>query len=992
MAQKNYVSLNRLSDFLDGLKNKFAAIAHKHTIADITDYTVDDALSSTSANPVQNKVINEEFEAVATAMNALDLAIDVKTDEAYVDAKVDASIAEVKIDSSNKDAVVLYEAQAYTDAAIANSISQPIIDVLTLPTDNVDTNAFYRSKTANFVANNEIQNGNTTIIYVDALPETGLPAVDLDTGDLRWYYNTSDGVVYGYIDETMSEMASSAGITVPVGWYPFNTLYEMTGIYCDMAIILVDALPEQGLPALDFNNEGMCLYYNASDNIVYSYITNTMSEVMASEFSMTVPSGWYPFENSTDLLGVNYGGVITSMDDAVDADAVYILISSALYSYNSQWEPLQKEQEVIQSDWNQEDDTQPDYIWNKPVDANGKIYPSYLYQPDWNQTNQYEPDYIKNKPAEVVESGKIKSEYLYQPDWDVCDESKPDSVKNRPIYTVPAGTVWYDDICNEFGCEAGIWSEQIFYNFVVNPELEYNIEWGSLQFFNKKLKLASDRTDLGDSCYIYTSTNGYGGIHDGLGRITEPSRLIITVAQDYVKKLDEKYLPDGYLDDTVGRFGTGIGAEIFNNYAENIASGSSSHAEGDRTTASSYCSHAEGCYTTASGRCSHAEGSNTTASGEYQHVQGKYNIKDANNSYAHIVGNGTGVTARSNAHTLDWDGNAWFQGNVYVGGTGQDDAAAKRLLTEDDMPSSELPTTTTEDNGKVLTTIDGSPVWEEPNSVDILVYDDGDGNISINLDDENNQIVNFKPNQTMTNLVETNSTFKDGITDWQFYNQTEENGYTTVEPEGICWHFTTFDKGYYYLRHRIATPNVIVGHKYYFSSRLKYEGTAPITPYVAFGNLDGVITVSETAPKKIFEWTYVSSIKEPTTADAPYGVHYLVSFGYGDSLTCNPDTKVYFNNAICIDLTEVFGEGNEPDIATMDKLIQEQYPYGFEGAAPLYITDNGANSHQMKTLTIGRTKYEFLPQTTDADEGKLLQIVDGVPAWVTIANGNEVAY
>lgn len=39
---------------------------------------------------------------------------------------------------------------------------------------------------------------------------------------------------------------------------------------------------------------------------------------------------------------------------------------------------------------------------------------------------------------------------------------------------------------------------------------------------------------------------------------------------------------------------------------------------------------------------------------------------------------------RSNAHTLDWDGNAWFAGNIYVGGIGQSDPKAKRLLTEDD--------------------------------------------------------------------------------------------------------------------------------------------------------------------------------------------------------------------------------------------------------------------------------------------------------------------
>lgn len=36
----------------------------------------------------------------------------------------------------------------------------------------------------------------------------------------------------------------------------------------------------------------------------------------------------------------------------------------------------------------------------------------------------------------------------------------------------------------------------------------------------------------------------------------------------------------------------------------------------------------------------------------------------AANKYVHIVGNGTNAKTRSNAHTLDWDGNAWYAGTV----------------------------------------------------------------------------------------------------------------------------------------------------------------------------------------------------------------------------------------------------------------------------------------------------------------------------------------
>lgn len=85
------------------------------------------------------------------------------------------------------------------------------------------------------------------------------------------------------------------------------------------------------------------------------------------------------------------------------------------------------------------------------------------------------------------------------------------------------------------------------------------------------------------------------------------------------------------------------------------------------------------------GECSFAEGQNTIASSTNQHVQGSYNIEDATGEYAHIVGNGTDEGARSNAYTLDWDGNAWFAGDVYIGGTGQNDETATKLATVADI-------------------------------------------------------------------------------------------------------------------------------------------------------------------------------------------------------------------------------------------------------------------------------------------------------------------
>ncbi len=135
-----------------------------------------------------------------------------------------------------------------------------------------------------------------------------------------------------------------------------------------------------------------------------------------------------------------------------------------------------------------------------------------------------------------------------------------------------------------------------------------------------------------------------------------------------------------------------VKGEIFNDYENNIASGVASHAEGGSTQATNLnChaegsntkasgmaahaegaataargmnSHAEGSTTIATGNNSHAEGQNTIASAQASHAQGRYNIEDTSLQYAHIVGNGTADTARSNAHTLDWSGNAWYAGSI----------------------------------------------------------------------------------------------------------------------------------------------------------------------------------------------------------------------------------------------------------------------------------------------------------------------------------------
>lgn len=174
--------------------------------------------------------------------------------------------------------------------------------------------------------------------------------------------------------------------------------------------------------------------------------------------------------------------------------------------------------------------------------------------------------------------------------------------------------------------------------------------------------------DSRNDIYIYSLVindyNGYGKIVD---------------------TIDKKYLPPFIEKEAALLNLNPVGSGSFSmNRETDTETGIYSVALGWRPTASGPYSYAEGYLATASGFVSHAEGYCTMANGDYSHVQGKYNIADEENKYAHIVGNGAS-SYNSNAHTLDWRGNAWFAGDVYVGSTlgSNKDEGSKKLATEE---------------------------------------------------------------------------------------------------------------------------------------------------------------------------------------------------------------------------------------------------------------------------------------------------------------------
>ena len=336
--------------------------------------------------------------------------------------------------------------------------------------------------------------------------------------------------------------------------------------------------------------------------------------------------------------------------------------------------------------------------------------------------------YKYTKSTKTLEKGlygylKIGNTQEYTPTEDynpatkkyVDDNKITYTVSSKVLATVPASDIKID-------------GEIAVNNISINKDRRYYIEF----LGSKKLCSLLINGEIGD--FIICNIGNYSiEIHNNTFNIsiyiekintsdTTDTFTDLIIYEEEVKYLDNKYLEtDLTLQNSIslgriGDIGTGssaIGYDVeasgYASHAEGsktTASGDYSHAEGSTTTASGVNSHAEGDYTTASGMFSHAEGYGSKASSQFQHVQGKYNIEDKDRKYAHIVGNGAGDAKRSNAHTLDWQGNAWYSGKVTTGAAPVEDMDLTTKKYVDDKVTS-LPQLSFNEAGELVVTING---------------------------------------------------------------------------------------------------------------------------------------------------------------------------------------------------------------------------------------------------------------------------------------------
>ena len=168
-------------------------------------------------------------------------------------------------------------------------------------------------------------------------------------------------------------------------------------------------------------------------------------------------------------------------------------------------------------------------------------------------------------------------------------------------------------------------------------------------------------TALGLSC----EASGYGSV--AVGYNTTASNTGSFSAGYQTTSSGQASIATGYTSTASGTASAAIGQEV-------TASATGSVAVGRSTTASAAQAFAAGRNTKAEAAASTALGYGTDATGARSLVAGAYNEPDANEidtthgsgarKYLMIIGNGTADDARSNAATLDWNGNLVLAGGL----------------------------------------------------------------------------------------------------------------------------------------------------------------------------------------------------------------------------------------------------------------------------------------------------------------------------------------
>ena len=313
----------------------------------------------------------------------------------------------------------------------------------------------------------------------------------------------------------------------------------------------------------------------------------------------------------------------------------------------------------VQPNWNQNDDTKPDYVKNRPFYAEDPVETVLLEEQAVTFTDgESDPSFNFNASPEDINRIKVT--------WDGTEYICIPQIRSDYI---EFGNKFIDDDTREDTGEPFYYDGEVFYTDSSADSHQIKVS----KLSNKVIKIEPNyipNSNIRNGTGFFSIEEGYKTTASGARSHAEGD--LTTASGDRSHAEGYVTTASGVSSHAEGYLTTASGASSHAEGSGTKASSGYSHAESYYTTASGTYSHAEGYFTTASGVSSHAEGYGTKASGNYSHTEGKFNIEDTANKYAHIIGNGTQLD-HHNCFMVGWDGAIYVQAS--------DDATKMMKLT-----------------------------------------------------------------------------------------------------------------------------------------------------------------------------------------------------------------------------------------------------------------------------------------------------------------------
>lgn len=550
-----------LTELVELCKETFASITHKHTLNDITDYTVDSTFSSTSTNPIQNKVVNNALVTIAEDMDKIDADINKINDEKADKTELPTKVSQLENDSNyatNEDVTTALNT-SQSDWSQSDESSADYIKNRTHYEEIVETGEA-----------TEVYNGSVTNRIM-------LNVITYDFGFGEMLYVTFDGVkykLYGHRSGIICSYTSNEG-DIPF-YVNHDTLDQVLNFSCKdsgthMVLIeipvvksVVHKLDSKFIPDsvvdkeyLEQELDSSIADWNQSDETATSFIKN-------KPFGEDIQYSVVVDEKEIECYTVKDNGYYTSIEDEyvhedflLGGKGVAFLWDGKIYdveegntSHNGYHYIYYGNAYLMGI--TDEDNGLPfcvrviigDYIEVVGIDVYARTQGNHtiaLYakssvvktidekylpdtvknenivqlQSDWNQSNEWSDDYIKNRPfyEETIDTGDVET--LYEGTY-----------THAAAFTLPK-TIYNDVLYVTFNQE----------NYTLTRHDVNPIEWDYH---------STDGTELPFGLYydglenkMYFDLFGYEFTTDKVDVLIEAP-----VIEKNIVQLDEKFIPD----------------------------------------------------------------------------------------------------------------------------------------------------------------------------------------------------------------------------------------------------------------------------------------------------------------------------------------------------------------------------------------------------------------------------------------------------------------